>query len=215
VRPLFVGITQRVVTVPHRAEIGDYLDHRWAQRLADHKLTALPLPNHLQAMRSVLRAVPVRLLILSGGNDLAALPGATDAHPHRDEAEFAAIEYARDREIPVLGICRGAQLLVSRLGVQLHRCGGHAGTVHGLRTFGTAPSGWAWPPRFEVASHHDWVIPRHPLPAAIEVLAEADDGTVEAFAHPAERQWGFMWHPEREAPGGFANRALRHIIGGL
>lgn len=126
-----------------------------------------------------------------------------------------AIELAAAQQIPVLGVCRGAQLLAARLGAHLERRPGHAGTQHGVRTLpGAPPMPWIWPARFEVTSHHDWVISRHPLPAGIKVLAEADDGTVEAFAHPTERQWGLMWHPEREPAGGYADRVLQHLAGG-
>jgi putative glutamine amidotransferase len=207
----FVAITQRVVDVPERAELGDYLDTRWAATLAAQGLTALPLPNHLPTMTDILLGAPVRLLILSGGNDLAALPGARDAHPHRDAAERAAIGVASTHGIPVLGVCRGAQLLLAQLGVQPVRQAGHGGTVHGVRTTGKPP--WDWPARFRVMSHHDWVIRRELLPRSIEVIAEADDGTVEVFCHLDEEQWGIMWHPEREDPDGFALRALRHIAG--
>jgi putative glutamine amidotransferase len=207
----FAAITQRVVDVPERAELGDYLDVRWAATLAALGLTALPLPNHLPTMTDILIDAPVRLLILSGGNDLAVLPGARDAHPHRDAAESAAISVASTHGIPVLGVCRGAQLLIAQLGVQPVRQAGHSGTVHGVRTTGNPP--WGWPAHFQVTSHHDWVIRKELLPQSIEVIAEADDGTVEVFCHLAEDQWGIMWHPEREDPGGFALHALRKIAG--
>jgi N5-(cytidine 5'-diphosphoramidyl)-L-glutamine hydrolase len=211
VSPHFVAVTQRAVRVPERAELGDYLDGRWAATLAAQGLTVLPLPNHLPAMTDILIEVPVRLLVLSGGNDLAGLPGARDAHPHRDAAECAAIGVASRNGIPVLGVCRGAQLLLARLGVQPARQAGHGGTVHDVRTTSIPP--WDWPARFQVTSHHDWVLRREMLPRSIEVIAEADDGTVEAFCHLAEEQWGIMWHPEREDPDGPALRALRAIAG--
>jgi N5-(cytidine 5'-diphosphoramidyl)-L-glutamine hydrolase len=207
----YIAITQRVVDIPQRAESGDYLDSRWYATLAAMDLTALPLPNHLPSVTNILRDVPVQLLILSGGNDLAALPDARDAHPHRDAAEDAAIAVARARGIPVLGICRGAQLLIAQAGVRPIRQDGHAGTTHAVRR--TCPTPWSWPALFHVTSHHDWVITKEAVPPSIEVLAEADDGTVEAFFNPAHQQWGIMWHPEREGPDGFALRALRHIAG--
>ncbi|GAA3084108.1 putative glutamine amidotransferase [Kribbella aluminosa] len=213
--PRYVAITQRVTTVPHRGETGDYLDQRWIQRLAEQQLAVLPLPNHPPTIRHLLQLVPIRMLILSGGNNLATLPDASDTYPHRDEAELVAIELAAAQQIPVLGVCRGAQLLAARLGAHLVRRSGHAGTQHSVRTMPVAaPMPWTWPARFEVTSHHDWVITKRSLPAGIKVLAEADDGTVEAFTHPTERQWGLMWHPEREPAGGYADRVLQHLAGG-
>src|SRR5690606_16287052 len=57
-------------------------------------------------------------LVLSGGEDLdparygeRALPRLGTVNPARDEMEFAALEIALERRIPVLGICRGLQLL--------------------------------------------------------------------------------------------------------
>jgi putative glutamine amidotransferase len=102
-------------------------------------------------------------------------------------------------------------MLFARAGGRPIRQAGHAGTLHGVRT--TQPTPWDWPSNFQVRSHHDWVITKELLPPSVQVVAEADDGTVEAFSIAGRPEWGIMWHPEREAPDGFARRALRHIGG--
>ena len=207
----YVAITQRVVNASNRPEIGDYLDARWATTLDTLGLRPLPLPNHAPSVREMLSDIPVSLLILSGGNDLASLSNPNDAFPHRDEVERYAIALATAHEIPILGVCRGAQLLLREMGVDPVRQSGHAGTVHSIRTVSRTP--WRWPLEFSVTSHHDWVIRQESLPPSIEVLAEADDGTVEAFRHLDERRWGMMWHPEREQPAAHGVRALKYLAG--
>ena len=62
-------------------------------------------------------------LLLSGGNDLG------DA-PDRDSTELHLLEAARELEIPVLGICRGMQLMASFFGVGVEELSSHVGTRH-------------------------------------------------------------------------------------
>jgi gamma-glutamyl-gamma-aminobutyrate hydrolase PuuD len=174
-----VGLSQRVVVDARTGERRDALDQRWMPFLAACGLAGVPLPNHPHAALAVAQACGLSALILTGGNDLAALGG--DA-PERDETERALLDWAAER-LPVLGVCRGAQHLAHLAGGRLERVGGHAGTRHDVAPLGR-----------EVNSYHDWAIVGPP-PGAM-VLAQAADGTVEAFR--LGNRMGILWHPERE-----------------
>ena len=49
--------------------------------------------------------------ILSGGNDLSSLSNSKNISFERDKTEFALLQYANDQSIPVLGVCRGFQIM--------------------------------------------------------------------------------------------------------
>jgi putative glutamine amidotransferase len=179
VTPL-VAVTQRVAVDARYGERRDALDQRWTPFLAACGLVPLLLPNDLDAALSLLAATPVRGLLLTGGNTLAAYGG--DA-PERDRVEQEALVFARARRMPVLGVCRGMQVLLHAFGVPLAPVDGHAGRPHGVTGGRT------------VNSFHDFAAVHDAGP--LSVLARADDGVVEAVAHPSERIRGVMWHPER------------------
>lgn len=154
-------------------------------------------------------------LIVSGGPDLdPALYGAerdprTDApRPERDRAELALLAGALERDMPVLAVCRGSQVLnVARggdlvqhlpdgLGHERHRhtpgqFADHDVRVDGESRLGRILGGDHAP----VKSHHHQGYGR--VGDALRPVAWADDGTVEALEDPGKRfALGVLWHPE-------------------
>jgi putative glutamine amidotransferase len=180
-----IAVSQRVDSYPERQERRDALDQRYATLLAACGCRCLPVPNLGAATTDWLAALPIHGLLLSGGNDLAALGG--DA-PERDASEAAMLAHARLHDLPLVGICRGMQFLAHALGGTLDRREGHAGTRHAVAGEITAT----------VNSFHAWCV--HTPPADFDVLARATDGSIEAMRHRSERLLGLMWHPEREHP---------------
>lgn len=195
-----VAVTQRVDIVPGRNERRDSLDQRWHPFLAACGATALPLPNHPATALALVETLAPGSIVLSGGNDLAALGG--DA-PERDATEDALLAWARARAVPVLGVCRGLQFLAHRFGAELVRVGDHVGTPHPVTGPGAERT---------VNSFHTWAV-RTP-PAGFAALARAGDGTIEMMRHEHEPITAVMWHPEREATAVGEDVALvRRILG--
>jgi gamma-glutamyl-gamma-aminobutyrate hydrolase PuuD len=175
-----VAVSQRVDTFPDRNEVRDGLDQRLVAFVASCGLVPLPVPNSLGAeIHDWLTVVRPSGVILSGGNDISTLP-------QRDETEVALLNYAYNLQIPVLGICRGMQMLAHWSGVELHPVLGHAGTKHFLsgEIIG------------EVNSYHRFALETCPLD--FEVHARSEDGEIEAIRHQFLPWEGWMWHPERE-----------------
>ncbi len=149
-------------------------------------------------------------LVLTGGNDLASLPGATDAAPERDATESRLLEQAGETRLPVLAVCRGMQMLVQFWRGTLTRVDGHVRTVHELLVEDDA-----WPlRRSPVNSFHDWGVARDGVGPTLRVLATVGDGTVEAVAHPTLPQVGIMWHPERPEPDPADRDLLERLMAG-
>ncbi|GAA2265567.1 gamma-glutamyl-gamma-aminobutyrate hydrolase family protein [Streptomyces atrovirens] len=147
-------------------------------------------------------------LVVAGGPDVepvhyGAEPGPRTGPPARarDAWELALIEAALDRRIPLLGICRGMQLLNVALGGTLvQHIDGHAevpGTFgrHPVKPVpGTLYAGIA-PEQTSVPTYHHQSVDR--LGTNLIPSAYAEDGTVEAI-ELATSPWtlGVQWHPE-------------------
>lgn len=179
-----IFLSQRVEYIEAIGERRDALSREWAVLAEACGFLPIPLPNRLAAVRKLLEELPPDGIILTGGNDLAAYGG--DA-PERDEVEAWLIEEAMKRQIPLLGVCRGTQMLLHRFGTPLHRVEGHVRVEHPL-TNGD-----------NVNSFHGWGARECAPP--LEVLARSADGVAELVRH-RDCPWmqGMMWHPERYRP---------------
>lgn len=193
-----VGITQRVEYFQSHGEHRDCLDQKWAALFRKLGCLLAPLPNTgLDPQHSSIDCLGLDAIVLSGGNSLSFMDSeASDAAPERDESERRLISEANSRGIPVLGVCRGMQMLNAYYGGSLSRIDGHVATRHELKLvssyFGYVSN--------QVNSFHGWGIQPSDLAAPLRGIAFDDSGNVEAFESSERRVLGIMWHPERESP---------------
>jgi putative glutamine amidotransferase len=153
-------------------------------------------------------------LILTGGADVdpARYDAPRDDHTgparsDRDAWEIALVVVALQRDMPVLGVCRGMQVLAVALGGTLVQHlpdvvgnDSHSPTVgvhgrHDVRLAdGSRIAKWLGP-RTDVATYHHQSVDR--LPSDVEANGWTEDGTVEAF-EVCDATWaiGVQWHPE-------------------
>ena len=179
-----IYLTQRVELMERIGERRDALSQEWPALAEACGFLPIPLPNRLSTVRRLLEELPPDGILLTGGNDLAAYGG--DA-PERDEVERYLIERSLAGRIPLLGVCRGAQMLMDRFGTPLRRVEGHIRAEHPLSNGDT------------VNSFHSWGTRecRPPLTA----LAWSGDGVLEMVRHQdCPWIWGVMYHPERYSP---------------
>jgi putative glutamine amidotransferase len=155
-------------------------------------------------------------LVATGGIDLdPALYGGeehpvmTGTRPEQDHAEVALLEGALERNMPVLAICRGSQLLnvlrggdiLQDLGdgdgsPDLHGDGTGAAVEHEVTVREGSRLAGVLGARTAVASEHHQAFGR--VGVGLEEVAWAADGTVEALEDPGKRfAVGVLWHPER------------------
>jgi len=151
-------------------------------------------------------------LVLTGGPDLGPeLYGAepepmTVTRPERDSAEMPLVHRALELDLPVLGVCRGMQLLAVAAGGSLHQ---HLPDVLGHEKHRPAPAVYgehdaSFVPGSRIAGlmgddlaircfHHQGVTDAGKL----TVTGRAEDGLIEAVEDPSRRfVLGVQWHPE-------------------
>ena len=151
-------------------------------------------------------------MIFSGGCDIdpvhygcAHEPGCGRIDPRRDQTELALFDLVLSRNIPVLGICRGMQLLNVALGGTLkqdisgHRVSETSGDPiwHDVcLSPGSQLAALSEGPIARVNSYHHQVIDR--VADKLTVTARSADGEIEAVEMPGERFFvGVQWHPEK------------------
>ena len=190
------------------------------------------IPGYLEAL-SACGALPVILpfsfsdaalmaeecdgILFTGGNDVSPSlyeegfdPACGELCPQRDKLEYALLSEALNRDVPLLGICRGAQFINAALGGSLYQ---------------DIPSQMPTPVSHCMKSPYDryWhkvsLIPDTPLSTMLKTttiqvnsyhhqgirdlsfqlcpMAYAPDGLAEAFYHSSKTfTWGVQWHPE-------------------
>jgi putative glutamine amidotransferase len=153
-------------------------------------------------------------LLITGGKDVDPAAYGRQPHPEtdrpgrqRDAWEFTLLDAALRRKLPVLGICRGAQVLNVALGGTLHQhlpdVIGHAGHRAGNAVFNTLPIRTV--PGTRLAAlvgetvdakcyHHQAVAE---VAEGLVVSAWDADGVIEALELPGESfVLAVQWHPE-------------------
>jgi putative glutamine amidotransferase len=173
---------------------------------------ALVVPPTEDAVEETLDALDG--LLLSGGSDLDPSLYGADAHPEtrnirpgRDLAEMALLRAALARDLPVLAVCRGSQVLnVARggnlvqhlpetLGNEAHRETPGVFSDHGVQVDPSSRLGGIVGTSVDVKSHHHQGY--GDLGEGLRVVARAEDGTIEAVEDPERRfAVGVLWHPE-------------------
>ena len=173
---------------------------------------ALLVPPSDEAVEETLGALDG--LLFSGGSDLdpelykqEPHDETFGVHPERDRAELTLLAAALDRDMPVLAVCRGSQVLnVARggdlvqhlpdvVGDEKHKHTPGTFADHDVSVEGGTRLAGLLGDRAPVKSHHHQGIGR--VGEGLRVSAHAEDGTIEAVEDPSHRfAVGVLWHPE-------------------
>lgn len=188
----------------------------------------LPVLLPPQAQVGAAEVVVSRLdaLVVSGGADVD--PGRYGEEPHartiawrpdRDAWELALLDAAQAAGLPVLGVCRGMQVMAVHAGGRLeqhlpdavgHDAHSPTGPTYSRTTVSTTPhtrvAGLVGS-TVEVNCHHHQAVLDHP---GFDAVAHAADGTLEAMERPGDRfAVAVQWHPETAADVGLLAGLVR------
>ena len=191
-------VTQRIDYIKNYKETRDALDQKLSEWLIKIDLLPIPISNklflflddndmqisHQTKIQNWLSAIKPNALLLSGGNDIGE-------YPERDATEYFLLDWANKNNLPVLGLCRGLQIMATWAGSKLVKINNHVNSRHPLISnskFGNFPN--------EVNSYHNHAL--IDCPNNFIITAQAEDETIEAIKHKDLPWEAWMWHPERE-----------------
>ncbi len=196
---LKIGITTRISDSP---ELRDCLAHDWSLFFENILPEAdwMMLPNIGEKIADYADSWGLNAFIINGGNDL----GEFEA---REKTELRIIELSLARKLPLLGICRGFQLICQYFDGTLKRA---APAEHPVRTHKInctdTPFMITAPLPTEVNSYHDWLVKSA---GNLTSFARDSAGNIEGVYQQTDANiLGLAWHPERWSPAADFDREL-------
>jgi len=215
-----IGITTYHAKADWRgwSEEGALLPWTYVTAIRDNGGRPVLLPPGGDAAEAAATVAVLDAVVIAGGGDIdpaiygaARHPRTEIPAPDRDAWELAVADAAIGMNVPLLGICRGMQVLNVACGGTLHQHvpdlvghDGHAGNpigfgVHKVRvTSGSTVMGiLSGGEYFEVPTHHHQAVDK--VGDGLIAVAWADDGIIEAIeaVTPHEFIVGVQWHPEQ------------------
>ena len=188
-----IGISLRIVKAENYDEQRDALSHDWVLLLENLGFHPILIPNSLSDLELFLKDLELDGLILSGGDNI----GDT---PIRDNVEREIINYSIKEKIPLIGVCRGMQILNQYFSGAVTKTNSqdHVNIHHNLRIIHPQFSNFLTD-SINVNSFHKNLITQEILGKDLKSFANYErDNTVEGFFHIKYPILGVMWHPERE-----------------
>lgn len=188
-----LAITQRVEYIEGYDEYRDCLDQSWMNiaNLLDYQL--VPLNNNSNP-KDIISILNPSIIILSGGNSISLHDNsAKDSSSQRDLFETELLDIAISKKIPVLGVCRGMQIINIFFGGTIKKIENHVNTMHDI----DIKIGSETMFQRSVNSFHNYGISKDQLSDNLVPFATGRDNSIEGFHHKKYKIVGIMWHPER------------------
>ena len=185
-----IGISLRVENIQKYNEKRDALSQDWIVFLQKLNLMPVLIPNKIDNIEKYILELKLDGVILSGGDNIGDFPD-------RDETERQILEIAKNRSIPILGVCRGMQIINNFFGGShlVKSDKKHVNNDHSINL--TKDFQFCKKESITVNSYHNNVIITNNLGYELVSFATHDDETVEGIKHSKYPIIGVMWHPER------------------
>ena len=185
---LRIGITMRVTKSNNYYELRDSISQDWISYFNNFfpETKWILIPNSEENILRYIELWKINAFIFSGGEDF----GLTKS---RDITENVILKYALKKNLPILGICRGLQLIIKCFGGTIIKGNDkfikrHLSTRHKIIYQNS---------NREINSYHSFRIDKSNFPNNLKIIAtDSVDKSIEAVQ--GKNILGLMWHPERE-----------------
>ena len=177
-----VLIIQRLEKMGLFNEERDSLDVNLIKFLEKVRVIPILLPNKYKNQEIFIKNIKPDGIILSGG-------GNPSENNQRKKNEINLIKYSIKKKIPLIGICRGAQVINLFYGGQIKKIKGHVRKFHEIKINKDK--------KIKVNSFHDLGFNEKMLGKNLISLSKSNDGIIKFFCHKTLNIFGIMWHPER------------------
>lgn len=193
----------RVTNAVDYDEPRDSISHDWVRTIFGWGFAPAFIPNTLDDPSAYVDFLKPDLLIITGGQDLGEIPA-------RDTTERTVLEHALKSGIPVLGVCRGMQLINEFHGGGLVPVNGHINKNHRVEVDGSMRLMFG--AGVLVNSFHALGIEPDGTGEGLTAFGRDEEGYIEAFHHRSNPVCGVMWHPEREAAPDGDGELVRALV---
>ena len=180
-----IAISLRVASIGKYEEKRDSISYDWLKFFNKLDIFPILIPNLIQDLELFLDEIKIDGIILSGGDNIGE-------DEMRDSTEKKIITFGIKKNLPIIGICRGMQVLNLNFNgkVRFNEAIDHAGKKHEIQLKEE---------KLIINSYHNNLIKKETLGDDLCVFGISEnDNTVEGFYHKNLPIVGVMWHPERE-----------------
>lgn len=175
----------------------DALSHDWLDALARALpgSDCVPLANVGDTAGRTVAALGLDAVILTGGNDVGSCL-------RRDATEASVLRHCLASGVPVLGVCRGLQMIQAFFGgaLVIAPASHGGGREHAIDVTATHAEHLLGTRRLVAPSYHRFGVARDALAPPLEPWGVSDDGLIEILAHRSAPLVAVQWHPERPLP---------------
>ena len=202
-----IGISLRITEASNYDEKRDTLSHDWPLLLEKLDMAPIFIPNAMSNLVSFLDELNLDGIILSGGENLGT-------HQERDNTELELISYGIKNHIPILGVCRGMQLINKFSGGSIIETTNkkHVGITHEINLSNPFIKNIFTENFVSVNSFHNNIITKETIGENLESFAVSkNDETIEGIIHKEFLLMGVMWHPERKSDP-FNQQLIKNIF---
>lgn len=190
-------ITQRLFEHSEYVEQREMLDVKWGSLFNELNFLPIVLPIEFD-FENYFKEFSIDGLLLTGGNDLNSTNKNDILSFKRDLFEKKLIDYAITNNIPILGICRGLQVIAEYFGSTMKTVSGQVAIQHRLNINKESKYSKELSYLSKVNSFHNYAIDH--LGEELIVSATNESGIIKAIEHTHYNIFAQMWHSERENP---------------
>lgn len=190
-------ITQRESTDAYGENI-DVLEAAYIRYFLELGIQVQPVSNFLPDLEKALADEVFDGLVLTGGGSIPPeyyrQPHTHRLQPHRDRTEKALIHLCRERDKPILAICRGMQYINGLWGGRISRLDNLKIPRPVRVDHPVEIAGREW---MVNQYHNDGILLEDLAPGFLPLAIDRENGAVEAFTSEKEKILAIQWHPER------------------
>ena len=184
-------ITQNLIENKHK-ELVWSLEDNWYKFFQKKKINLIPINSNFQNFKKLIKTKPVGI-IFSGGNDLNFLKKKR-VNLMRDNLEKKLLDTALKKKIPILGVCRGFQLIARYFKCKIIKQKEHIKTIHELKINKQIYKQKL--KNIKVNSFHKFTV--QSLPKNFDLIVKHKDGSIEIANSKKLKILNLMFHPERK-----------------
>jgi len=186
-----IGISLRITNAQNYVEKRDSISHDWPVLLEKLGFSPLLIPNTISDIPTFLDEMKISGLILSGGDNIGD-------DKIRDKTENMILDYAVSNNVPLIGICRGMQVINTFFGGTIQSTG-NSNHVKKDHLINITDHSLFQNEKIQVNSFHHNIITLSDLGKNLSTFAISQtDDTIEGLTHDELPIFGVMWHPERK-----------------